>query len=170
MLTTAGVDRPLYELAAVTELRNSLRSGEIWVTGSRQFKDFEDHLMTTEQFARADAAGALGIALEADGDRYLQQRLNALETKLCHVDNLVQSGQLVGIDIAEELMTITPHKKAVPPAAEVLEEEACALLPHLKITDLLLEVDHWCDFTRHITHLQTDQPVRDRAALLTVIL
>jgi hypothetical protein len=40
----------------------------------------------------------------------------------------------------------------------------------VKITDLLLEVDHWCDFTRHFTHLRTDHPVKDRAALLTVLL
>jgi len=40
----------------------------------------------------------------------------------------------------------------------------------VKITDLLLEVDRWCDFTRHFTHLRTDQPTKDRPALLTVVL
>ena len=40
----------------------------------------------------------------------------------------------------------------------------------MKITDLLLEVDRWCDFTRHFTHQRTDQPSPDRAALLTVLL
>ena len=44
MLTAAGVDRPLYEITALTELRNALRSGDVWVAGSRQFKDFEGRL------------------------------------------------------------------------------------------------------------------------------
>lgn len=41
----AGVDRRFYELCALSELKNALRSGDIWVQGSRQFKDFEDYLL-----------------------------------------------------------------------------------------------------------------------------
>ena len=54
--------------------------------------------------------------------------------------------------------------------AEQLEEEAFALVPHLKITELLLEVDQWTDFTRHFTHLRSGELARDRSMLLTVIL
>ncbi len=41
-MTDAGIDRRYYELCALSELKNALRSGDIWVQGSRQFKDFED--------------------------------------------------------------------------------------------------------------------------------
>ncbi len=44
VMTDAGIDRRYYELCALSELKNSLRSGDIWVQGSRQFKDFEDYL------------------------------------------------------------------------------------------------------------------------------
>jgi hypothetical protein len=43
-------------------------------------------------------------------------------------------------------------------------------MPHLKITELLLEVDQWIEFTRHFTHLRTGDFARDRSLLLTVIL
>jgi hypothetical protein len=36
------------------------------------------------------------------------------------------------------LLKVSPLKKAVPEEAEQLEEEAFALTPHLKITELLL--------------------------------
>lgn len=49
--TEAGLDRPLYEMAALTERCNSLRSGNFWVPGSRQFKGFEDYLLLQERFA-----------------------------------------------------------------------------------------------------------------------
>lgn len=42
--TEDGLDRRFYELCVLSELKNSLRSGDIWVQGSRQFKDFEDYL------------------------------------------------------------------------------------------------------------------------------
>ena len=48
--------------------------------------------------------------------------------------------------------------------------QAYALLPHVKITDLLLEVDRWTGFGRHFTHLKTGQPCEDRTLLLTAIL
>jgi Tn3 transposase DDE domain-containing protein len=47
---------------------------------------------------------------------------------------------------------------------------AIFLLPHLKITELLLEVDQWTDFTRHFKHFRSDELARDRSMLLTVIL
>ena len=42
VFTDAGIDRRYYELCALSELKNSLRSGDIWVQGSRQFKDFDE--------------------------------------------------------------------------------------------------------------------------------
>jgi hypothetical protein len=44
VLTEAGADRAFYELAVLTELKNGLRAGDVWVPGSRQFKDFEEYL------------------------------------------------------------------------------------------------------------------------------
>lgn len=43
VMTDTGIDRRYYELCALSELKNALRSGDIWVQGSRQFKDFEDY-------------------------------------------------------------------------------------------------------------------------------
>ena len=42
MLGSGGIDRRFYELCALSELKNALRSGDVWVPGSRQFKDFEE--------------------------------------------------------------------------------------------------------------------------------
>ena len=45
VMTDTGIDRRYYELCVLSELKNALRSGDIWVQGSRQFKDFEDYLV-----------------------------------------------------------------------------------------------------------------------------
>ncbi len=168
--TDAGIDRSLYEMAALAELRNSLRSGDVWVPGSRQFKDFEDYLLPKAQFEAAAATGSPTVGLPADGDQYLKERLSLLAEKLKRVEYLASTGELPDITIESELLSITPLKTAVPKAAARLENEVCALLPHVKITDLLLEVDRWCDFTRHFRHLRTEQQAKDRPALLTVLL
>jgi hypothetical protein len=51
VLTAEGIERRYYELCALSELKNALRSGDVWVQGSRQFKDFEDYLVPAGKFA-----------------------------------------------------------------------------------------------------------------------
>ena len=49
-------------------------------------------------------------------------------------------------------------------------EQVYGRLPHLKITELLMEVDHWIGLTRHFTHLKSGTPADDQHLLLTAIL
>ena len=56
VLTETGADRQFYELAVLTELKNGLRAGDVWVPGSRQFKDFEEYLVGREQRPRSFTA------------------------------------------------------------------------------------------------------------------
>jgi len=49
---SGGVDRHFYELCALAELRDRLRAGDIWVTGSRQYRDFETYLIPAATLAR----------------------------------------------------------------------------------------------------------------------
>ena len=51
VITDDGSDRRYYELCALSELKNALRSGDIWVQGSRQFRDFSDYLIPAGKFA-----------------------------------------------------------------------------------------------------------------------
>jgi TnpA family transposase len=51
VMTGDDIDRRYYELCVLSELKNSLRSGDIWVQGSRQFKDFDEYLLPTERFS-----------------------------------------------------------------------------------------------------------------------
>ena len=57
-----------------------------------------------------------------------------------------------------------------PDTAQTLIDQTAMLLPHIKITELLMEVDEWTGFTRHFTHLKTDDTAKDKALLLTTIL
>ncbi|MDT1163051.1 Tn3 family transposase, partial [Escherichia coli] len=61
VMTDAGIDRRYYELCALSELKNSLRSGDIWVQGSRQFKDFEDYLVPPEKFTSLKQSSELPL-------------------------------------------------------------------------------------------------------------
>ena len=42
---TGAIDRPFYELCALSTLRDRLRAGDVWVAGSRQFRAFDEYLL-----------------------------------------------------------------------------------------------------------------------------
>ncbi len=165
-----GFDRRFYELCVLSELKNALRSGDIWVKGSRQFKDFEEYLLPSEQFASLQEHRQLGLSINIDREAYLEARLGFLESRLRQVEQRAGSNTLPDAVITDSGLKITPLANAVPEDADTLMRRAYALLPHLKVTELLLEVDGWTDFTRHFTHLKTGRPTSEKELLLTTIL
>lgn len=169
--TEDGLDRRFYELCVLSELKNSLRSGDIWVQGSRQFEDFEDYLLPPPRFAAQRDHQELGLAVDTDCDRFLEARLAVLQEQLATVERLAAANELPDAAITSTgRIKITPLDNAVPDEAEPLMEQAYILLPHLKITELLLEVDGWTGFTLHFKHLKSDTTAEDQHLLLTTIL
>lgn len=171
VFTTDGLDRRFYELCVLSELKNALRSGDIWVQDSRQFKDFEAYLLPPMRFTDQRDQQALGLAVETDYERYLKSRLATLEHELATVEDLAAADTLpdAGFTPAGRLK-ITPLSNTVPGRAEALMQQAYSRLPHLKITELLLEVDDWTGFTQHFTHLKSGAATGNRQLLLTTIL
>jgi hypothetical protein len=64
--TEDGLNHHFYELCALSALRDHLRSGDIWVPGSRQYQDFERYLLGPDAFAELRAAGGTPVAIETD--------------------------------------------------------------------------------------------------------
>ena len=108
--------------------------------------------------------------MTTDCDRYLDKRLQSLEEQLATVEGLANANDLPEAIITEIGLKITPLDATVPEAAQALIDQTAALLPRIKITELLLEVDAWTNFTRHFTHLKTGVRAKDKTLLLTTIL
>lgn len=168
--TETGLDRRQYELCVLSELKNALRSGDVWVQGSRQFKDFDTYLVPAATFSTLKQTDALRLGVATEGDAYLRDRLSLLEAQLTTVNQLAAANDLPQALITATGLKISPPETAVPPAAQALINQVAAMMPRVKVTDLLLEVDGWTDFTAHFTHLKTGEKSADRTLLLTTIL
>jgi hypothetical protein len=126
VFTEAGLDRRYYELCALTELRNALRSGDIWVPGSRQFKDFEDYLLPTAAFEALLRSDSLPLVTAGSFDRYWTEREALLRHELQKVDGLAARHELPDADFVNGVLKVTPLTSAVPEEAEVLIRQASA--------------------------------------------
>ena len=164
------IDRCYYELCALSELRNGLRSGDVWVAGSRRYGDFESYLIPKESWPAIRVRGAAGVAVRTDCATYLNERREVLHEQLTLVGSLAEKGELPEARLENGHLHFTALSRSGPETAEEWTERAYDLLPRIKLTDLLTEVDGWTQFTGCFTHLHSNDPVKDKAVLLSAVL
>lgn len=164
------IDRHYYEMCALAELRSGLRSGDIWVAGSKQFQDFEDYLLPDSSWQSMCSSNTIPVAVTTDFTTYIEQRSLELAEQLALVSSMIVENKLVDVRIENELLIITPLTNAVPKEVDEFSRKIHNLLPRIKLTDLLVEVDSWTQFTKHFTHLHSGEQVSDKVVLLSALL
>ena len=170
VLPGGAIDRHHYELCVLSELRGRLQAGEVWVTGSRRYRSFEERLISEDTMAKLQLAGTLPIAVEPDFERFIAGRRTLLDARLAAVDARAKDGLLPDVTINRGVLKIAPIEKSTPPEAEALAARLYAMLPRIRITDLMDEVARWTLFPECFTHLRTGEVSADIRTLLAGLL
>jgi hypothetical protein len=113
------VDRAGYELCVLSQLRDRLRAGDIWVAGSRQYRDFDSYLIPPATFAALREKGPLPLAIETEFDRHIEDRRGRLDRAIERVTVLARQGELPQVRLDENGLAISPLKAITPPAVEM---------------------------------------------------
>ena len=151
------LNRRYYELAALWLLRQQLRSGDIYLAQSRRFSELETYFIPPKEWClyRDEVVNLTGTPIEAK--LRLAERESELITLIGQVEELLNQSDS---DLREERgkLVLTPFK-ADEKNLELkrLAEELTARLPRVEITDLLVEVDSWTDFSNAFEHLNLAQ-------------
>jgi len=142
----------------------------VWVAGSQRYRAFEDRLMSREALKELERDGTLPLAVDADFERFIADRRALLDKRLVAVDSKAKGGLLPDVTLDKGVLKITPIEKSTPPEAEALAARLYAMLPRIRITDLLSEVARWTLFTDCFTHLRTGEPAADPQVLMASLL
>ena len=159
-------NRRLYETAVFATLRDRLRSGDVWVERSSNYRRFDSYLLPVA----AVPAIAAELGLPATAEEWLAARGAELDGRLKRFARRLQRGELEGVELRDGRLHVTPVKAATPPEAEALAARIDAMLPSVRITEVLHEVNRTTGFSAAFTNLRTGEPCDNENALLATIL
>ncbi len=158
--------RRVYGTAVVSTLRDRLRAGDVWVDGSREYRRFDSYLKPRDkaEIIMRDAG------FETDPDAWLSDRRATMAKRLDQVERALKRNARPGVRIERGRLKITPHDAVTPPAAVRLERAIDAVMPRIRITELLWEVNAQTGFLDAFTDLRSGKQHGEPAAVPATIL
>ncbi|WP_253345758.1 Tn3 family transposase [Staphylococcus equorum] len=149
-----NINRQYYEMAALTELKNYIRSGDVWVEGSRLHKDFEEYLVSKDDWDGAKVTGT-NIAVDVNFEQYIQERYDVLNTKLQWISKNID--KIDSINIKKQKIHVERLQADTPEESRNFSLSLYKILPRVKLTDLLMEVAEWTGFEKSFVHASSNQ-------------
>jgi TnpA family transposase len=152
--------RRAYELCTLSTLRDRLRSGDIYLPQSRRYADPETFLIPRSDWPMLREDVCQQLDLDPTGAQRLSDRAQALRDLLPRVDRELDRSDGIRMEKGE-LIVPMDEGEDLPESVQALDEQISRRIPHVDLTDLLLEVDQWTGFSHHLTHAGGGQPRTD---------
>ena len=146
------VNRRSFELCVLYPLRDGLRSGAIWLQGSRRFADPATYLIPSSQWTsrRSEALRILG--LEQEPGEHLEALANSTEAVIQHLDE-TEITESETLRLEEGRIVLSPSSmEELPDEVVQLNDLVAERLPRVELAEVLIEVDSWTGFTQFFRH------------------
>ncbi len=142
-----------WEICALFALQGALRSGEIWVQGSRRYANIASYLIPPEEWPRkqAEVAELTGMPATfaerlARIDEEYTRYLNDLEVLLADGNGAVR------LDENGELHLSPLAAEVLDPEVDALKDGLFARVPVIPVAEAIIEVDRVTGFSRCLPH------------------
>jgi TnpA family transposase len=166
VMEEGGLNRRLYETAVLATLRDKLRSGDVWVERSANYRRFDSYLVPQDAVPVITA----GLKLPATADEWLAGRASELDRRLKRFSRRLLRGELEGVELHDGRLHVAPVKATATAEARAFADGIEAMMPPARITELLHEVNRITGFASAFTNLRTGERCDDVNALLAAIL
>jgi hypothetical protein len=118
------INRHYYEFCALTELRNGLRSGDLWVEGSHQYRQLEEYLLPPASWQELRQGRTPPVSAPLEAKTYLAERGKELHDQLTRVGQLLTENALPDVRRDADKVRITPLGAEIPDGVEKLARKA----------------------------------------------
>jgi TnpA family transposase len=154
------VDRGLWEICLLEQLRLSLKSGNVHVPHSRTFQPAETYLISREKWEKEKISIVVEHQLPLDFNNHWPKVESLLKENLRTLDQSYPDNK--HLTIADNQLHIGRLEKlVVPSSVDALKKEIHNLIQRRPLTDLLLEVHSWTGFLKAFTRITSGRAVTD---------
>ncbi|MEM9774988.1 MAG: Tn3 family transposase [Chloroflexota bacterium] len=147
-----SVTRRDYEMCTLSVLRDSLRSGGIWLEGSRQYASLDSYLIPKDRWEELRPIFCDMVGTLDDGLAQLALKQRTLEANLKRLDEEWANNEFVRFENGEFVLSPLEKEEEEIRQEHPLSKKVGALLPKIQLGQLLAEVDEWTNFSQHLTH------------------
>ncbi|MFI1461941.1 Tn3 family transposase [Nocardia carnea] len=155
---SATAYRHYWELCVLLGLRDGLRSGYVFVPGSRRYADPAAYLLTAEQWEPQRGEFCHLVGKSADPAQALAAATDELHTAVAELEVVLAGGDgPVRLDEAGDLVISPLTAEDVPAEAIALKAELTEMLPFAPIVSLLIELDKRTRYLDCFTHASGKQ-------------
>ncbi|MEM8183467.1 Tn3 family transposase [Morganella morganii subsp. sibonii] len=165
-----NTDFQAWEVAVFVHLRDRLKTGDIWVDGSRAWRSFEDYLLPRHVFNQMRAESRLGLAIPDNFSEWRAERTATLNAKLKALAKAAADNAIPDAEISDNGLSVSPIREEESDRITTLSRRLYTLVPRIRITSLLAEVHSWTRFLDCFTHYRTGEQAEDEASLMAAIL
>ncbi|WSG61217.1 Tn3 family transposase [Nocardia sp. NBC_01730] len=145
--------RHYWELCVLLGLRDGLRTGDVYVPGSRLYADPASYLLNAEQWEPQRAEFCRLVGKSADPARALAAAVDELHESVGELEKVLAEGEgPVRLDEDGDLVISPLTAEDVPAEARELKAELTQMLPFAPIVSLLIELDKRTGFLDCFVH------------------
>lgn len=150
--------RQQLEICVFSYLATELKTGDACVVGSESYADFREQLLTPSECEtlKSEYCSQMGFPCHpSDVVDYLRSCLTEVAQR---VDLLCADGKQLTINQDGEPVLKRVTSPPEPKEVEELEEKIRSLMPERSVLDILCNVEHWLNWTRHFGPLSGSEP------------
>ncbi|GAC1490146.1 MAG: Tn3 family transposase [Chamaesiphon sp.] len=150
--------RQQLEICLFSYLATELKTGDACVIGSESYADFRDQLLTDVECEPITDEYCSQLGFPSNPEDFVKYLRTSLEKVAQEVDFLLKDGKQLTInkDGSPVLKRIIPPDK--PKGVEELESAIREKMPERGVLDVLCNVEHWLNWTRHFGPLSGNEP------------
>lgn len=151
------------EVCIFTYLAAELKTGDVSVAGSEQYADFREQLLSWSECESQLASYGMQSDLPVTAESFVAALKQQLTEVAQTVDQICQDGSQITINEVGAPVLRRLVAQVKPSGADELEAKIWERLPERSVLDILCNVEHWLNWTRHFglasgSEAKLDQP------------
>ncbi|MUG98939.1 Tn3 family transposase [Scytonema sp. UIC 10036] len=156
--------RPQLEICIFSYLATELKTGDACVVGSESYADFRDQLLSADECTPMIEQYCHELGFPSNPEDFVEHLRNELMLVAESVDQICSDGKQVTISFDGEPVLKRIAPPPAPEGVEELEEAIRQKIPERSILDILCNVEHWLNWTRHFGPLSGNEPKMQNAS------